>query len=144
MLDFRVMGLLWCRGAPSRRVAELYNILQIGDHDKISHNDKSTAPTLETMFDFATRLVFEQVNIEADPDSPEAAEQITAEQIAEVEETYLDVIDEFVDNVFESDSLLSRALWEEQVCKKEAWVVQPDKIRKKLYPQLEKKKTRLR
>ena len=69
---------------------------------------------------------------------------VTKEQIEEVEENYVDFIDEFIDTVFESDSLLSRQLWEEQVSKKASWIVQSDKIRKKFYPHLYiKKKSKL-
>ena len=78
---------------------------------------------MEKILDFATRLVIDQVNEESENNKKIKFEKITKEQIEEAEETYIDLIEEFIDNIFESDSILSRKTWEEQVSKKESWIV---------------------
>ena len=103
------MGLLWCKGVNAQRISELYNILQNNDQPSIAHTDKNIAPTLETIFDFSTRLVFEKVYEQEN--KLEEAEMITDDQIEDAEETYVDLIEEFIDSVFESDSILSRDIW---------------------------------
>lgn len=77
------------------------------------------------LFELATTTPFRQIK-----NFPELSEKakinITEDRIESVRETYEDVIDEFIDNVFGYECLLSRENWKDIVCREESWIVNPD------------------
>lgn len=91
------------------------------------------------LLELATKVVFKHT---AKMDNlPSELKEITEDRIKEVQDTYDDVIEQFIDSIFDAESKLSNEDWKKLVTKKEDWIVQPDKIRLKLYPELEYLKT---
>ena len=50
-----------------------------------------------------------------------------------MQETYGDLFDEFLDEVFGYESSYPKEEWVEAVIEKQAWILSPNEIREKLY-----------
>lgn len=123
----RMLGVLWCNGEPLEKANELYDILQDNDQERIAASDKDFKPNLFLLFDFATKMVFEQ-----EAEFMKKDRKILAEEVEEKREQYDDLAEDFLDNVFDTEGVLPRLQWEETVAEKVAYIFDPEQIRQNL------------
>ena len=86
------------------------------------------------MFDFATESAFYWEPIYMQNNTPCKVDKY---DITNVRNSYADLLEELVDEVFDTESKLERKAWEEAIVKKQAWILDPSAIRKKLYPRVQ-------
>lgn len=129
----KVLGILLCEGKNEERVFELYDAMQDNFQEKIACNDKDFEPVLYLMFDLATETAFywEPIYMQNN-----AACKVDKYDIGNVRNNYKDILDEFVDEVFDTESMLARNEWQSLIVKKQPWILSPAEIRKKLYPNI--------
>ena len=124
----RVLSILWCEGSPKEKAAEFYTNLQDADQDRIACNDKDFKPNLYRLFELATVMVFTN-----EPTfMGTAANDVTDEKIESVKATYDDLAEEFLDAVFDVESMLAQHEWEKAVAEQCKYLFDPEEIRKKL------------
>ena len=100
----RTLGVLLCDGSPEEKATELYYNIQY--EPEISSYDKDFKPSLFLLWDFATQMIFENEAIYMQKER-----QYTDEQISENKEKYDDMIEEFLDDVFDCDSIMEKDRW---------------------------------
>ena len=100
------MAILWCDGQPHEKITELYHVLQDNHQEMIAWSDKDAPETFKTLFDFATKIVF--THFKEFPLLKEDVIDITEERIKVAQDRYDQILEDFIDNVFDVDSSLKR------------------------------------
>lgn len=114
--------MLMCEGSPREKAFELYDALQDNFQTKISCTDKDLETTLCQVFDYATDTVFYWEPIYMQNSEPCKVDKVEMNQ---ARANWTTVIEEFVDEVFDTESSLTRNEFEELVVKKQAWILNP-------------------
>jgi hypothetical protein len=73
----------------------------------------------------------------ADPNLPETEPPEYRYNIENISEHFDDLVEEFLDEVFEFESKLSRKEWEKDCAKKQSYIFFPSKVREKLKTKIE-------
>jgi len=122
---------LLCEGKPKEKAFELFDVLQDNFQDQIAFNDKDFKPTIESIFYYATEIVFyyEPYYMNNNDECP-----VSEDQIQNAKQEYATVLEEFIDAVFDQENQMPRKAFEDAVVKTSAWIFNPQKIRSKLYP----------
>ena len=114
IFKLRNIGILWCEGDPIEKASELFENMQDSNAATIACNDKDFKPNLYALINFATQMVFE----EEVKYMPSVEREYTDEAIEKIQDKYDDLADDFLDEVFDAESRLTRKEWEELVSKK--------------------------
>lgn len=130
----KVLGLLHCEGSHKEKAFEFYDICQDNFQEKIACNDKDFAAAFPMIFDVASEIVFYWEPVYMANNDPCKVDRY---DISSARGTYDDLREEFVDAVFDTESTLTRAQFEELVAARQPWIFQPAEIRKKLYPRVQ-------
>ena len=128
--SIRLIGLLWCDGSPKEKAFEFYDMLQDNDQKSIAASDKDFLPAFKHLLNTATELVFRHAPVFTKTGGEFS--QVSLEQVKEKQEEYEDLCDEFLDEVFGTESTLERSDWEEEFVEKMSYLLDPVEIRKKL------------
>lgn len=130
----KLMAILLCEGSPKEKAFELYDSVQDNFQERIACSDKDFEPAFFHLLDLATELVFYWEPIYMQTSAPCKADKYDQ---SNVRNTYRDILEEFLDEVFDADSTLARKDWEKLLVQKQKWILDPAAIRKKLYPQVQ-------
>ena len=123
----RILGIMMCNGDPDETAEELFTCINDSGKTSLTCNDRDLAPTMKQLFDTATTIVFD-----AEETFLGQKKTVTDEQIKEAREEYDDIIEEFLDEVFDTESRLEREEFVESVAKNQAWIFDPNKVRERL------------
>lgn len=126
----KTIGLLWCDGDTEEKVLEVYDCLQDNGQTKIACNDKEFKRYFGELLYLSTQMVFELQPKYDDDGKPD----LFKIQIDEgLREQKLDELrEEFLDTIFEYEGVLPRSDWIDNVVDKQAYIVNPKKIREKM------------
>lgn len=106
-------------------------MLQDDNQASIACNDKDFEPNFKTLLDMASEMVYK-----LEPKymkSGEPFSQVSKEEIDKIKETkYDDLLEEFIDTVFDVESKLDRDDWQKMVAEKQDFLFFPQKIRDQL------------
>ena len=131
VFKLRCLGLLWCDGKPEEKAFEFYDMLQDDNQASIACNDKDFKPNFKTLLDMASEMVYK-----LEPKYLKTGEpfsQVSKDDIDEVKSTkYDDLLEDFLDIVFDVESKLDRDDWQKTVAEKQEYLFFPKKIREKL------------
>lgn len=115
VFKLRCLGLLWCEGKSAEKAFEFYDMLQDDNQKSIAANDKDFKPNFNSLLDMASAMVFE-----LEPKFMKTGEpfsQVSKSEIEEVQsEKYDELLEEFLDVVFDVESKLDRCDWEKLLC----------------------------
>ena len=110
-----------CDGNPDETAEELYTCIVDTGKEEITCNDRDMEPTLIQIFETATVMMF---NMEAM--FLKGKNTFSDKQIKDARDMYEDEIEEFLDEVFDVESRLTREEFVESVAKNQPWVFDPN------------------
>lgn len=117
------LGLLWCNGGDLEKTVELYDILQDNDQKSIACSDKDFKVNFFALLDIATEMVMKQESLYIDNADSEGSNK-NIQQVKE--EQYDDVQEEFLDVIFDTESILQRKNWQDRFMTTECgWIFHP-------------------
>mmetsp|Transcript_3745 Transcript_3745/g.6385 ORF Transcript_3745/g.6385 Transcript_3745/m.6385 type:complete len:146 (+) Transcript_3745:498-935(+) len=125
-----LLGILWCEGSNIEKVNELYLAVQEDGNEKIACSDKDFVPVLSFMLKLSTELTF---SLESKIREVPRMEEVTDSILSEVGDSYPDIFEDFLDQVFGYDSSLTDSTWKEMVVEKQSYIFSPKLIRKELF-----------
>ena len=118
--QLKLVGLLWCPGTAQQKTEVLFDI--ICSKPFILATDKQLHPTLLNLFTYATDSVFNcSSNI-----------SLTNEEIESLDDFIFWLEEDFVDQVFDTDSRLNKQEWVQIVSNKFEYIYSPHCIREKI------------
>ena len=100
------LGILWCDGSLSEKAQELYDLINPG-RNTINCNDRDFKPALNSLLNIATVMVFT-----LEPIFSQNKAEFSKEELEQIPGYFEDVAEEFLDEVFENESKISRKEWE--------------------------------
>jgi hypothetical protein len=117
VFKLRCLGLLWCDGKAGDKAFEFYDMLQDDNQPSIAAMDKDFQPNFFTLLDMASAMVYE---LEPKYMKTGAAfSQVSKEEIERVQSSkYEELLESFLDQVFDVESKLKRGEWEKLVAQK--------------------------
>ena len=117
VFKLRCLGLLYCDGKAPEKAFEFYDMLQDDNQPSIAAGDKDFKPNFFTLLDMASEMVYR-----LEPKYMKTGEpfsQVSKEEVDKVRDSkYDDLIEEFLDIVFDVESKLDRDDWQKLVCEK--------------------------
>jgi hypothetical protein len=133
LFHLRCIALLWCDGSNKEKGFELYDMMQDNDQPSIAASDKDFLPCFNFILKMATELTYKLGPKYLDLGG-EQYTTVTDDEIAQKssEEVFESLSEDFLDDVFGSESTLSRKEYEEICVEKVPWLFSPKEIRKKL------------
>lgn len=110
VFKLRCLGLLYCDGKAKEKAFEFYDMLQDDNQPSIAASDKDFKPNFITLLDMASEMVFRLEPIFMKTGEPFS--QVSKEEVDQVRDTkYDDLLEEFLDAVFDVEAKLDRDDW---------------------------------
>lgn len=118
-------GLLLCPGDNKLKARVFYDILQDSLQPMISANDKDFQGSFFKLIELATKLVYKW-----EPEVNQGVEKKSDEKITE--DVMDEIKEEFLNDVFDNSSKLSRDEYMASIATKNHWIFNPTEIRKRV------------
>lgn len=103
----RALGTLWCKGSYQEKVVEFYDNVQPNSSATIQADDPDFEPNFYLMLDFATEIIFKNIDLYGEDQGIVAGFSDNVIQKVK-DEKYEVLLNEFLDEIFGHDALLSR------------------------------------
>ena len=114
----QILGILWCNGDDKKKATQLYLLLQERNSDRINSHDKDFPRCFNTLLDTATEMVFR-----FESKYMKTTKRLISEAIVQqTKGTYEELSENFIDEIFGSDSMLKREDWIKQVSQFHKWI----------------------